>query len=198
MERIRTYITSAPVLPLIALFLAMGGTTYAAVALPKNSVGAAQIKTNAVRASEVRKNAIRSGEVRDGALLARDFRAGQLPTAPQGPQGLQGPQGPGGFGPNATVQFEQATIALADGATATYDVFCPGGQQGIAGAVRGDLTDSELTVVAASKPLRADGSSPTDGGGFTGWRAIVSNPPGGVPVDGDILPQVFVVCSPAP
>ena len=33
---------------LLALFIALGGTTYAATALPKNSVGPKQLRKNAV------------------------------------------------------------------------------------------------------------------------------------------------------
>ncbi len=36
----------------LALFIALGGVSYAAIRLPANSVGAKQIKTNAVRSSD--------------------------------------------------------------------------------------------------------------------------------------------------
>jgi hypothetical protein len=70
----------------LALFVALGGTSYAAVKLPKNSVGASQIKTNGVGSSEVK----------NGALRKADFRASDLPVGPagaQGPQGLKGDKG---------------------------------------------------------------------------------------------------------
>lgn len=67
----------------LALFIALGGTSYAAVKLPANSVGAKQIK----------KNAVRSPDVKNGSLLAGDFKRGQLPAGPRGPHGPQGPQG---------------------------------------------------------------------------------------------------------
>ncbi len=73
----------------IALFAALGGTSYAAIKLPRNSVGKAQI----------RRNAVTSAKVRDHSLLARDFKSGELPaaeTGPAGPQGAIGPQGPAG------------------------------------------------------------------------------------------------------
>ena len=77
----------------LALFVALGGVSWAAVNLPRNSVGANQVKSGAIR----------SAEVKDRALLARDFKAGQLPTGRQGargPQGIQGQAGtPGAVGP---------------------------------------------------------------------------------------------------
>ena len=57
---------------MIALFVALGGASYAAIKIPKNSVGAAQIK----------KNAVTSTKVKDRSLLATDFRTGQLPRGP--------------------------------------------------------------------------------------------------------------------
>ena len=68
----------------LALFVALGGTSYAAVALPKNSVGAAQIKPNAVSTKKVK----------NGSLRASDFKSGDLPAGPQGATGPVGPVGP--------------------------------------------------------------------------------------------------------
>jgi len=45
------------VISLIALFVALGGTTYAATSLPANSVGTRQIKNGAVTASKLNKRA---------------------------------------------------------------------------------------------------------------------------------------------
>jgi hypothetical protein len=75
--------STALVISIIALFVALGGTGYAALKLPKDSVGSRQLKANAVNSSKVK----------NGSLLQGDFKAGQLPA---GAQGLQGPQGPKG------------------------------------------------------------------------------------------------------
>jgi hypothetical protein len=45
------------VVSLIALFVALGGTSYAAITLPKNSVGTKQIKNDAVTASKLSSSA---------------------------------------------------------------------------------------------------------------------------------------------
>ena len=74
------------VVALLALFVALGGTGYAALKLPKNSVGAKQLKRNAVRSSKVKNR----------SLLAEDFKAGQLPAGPRGFMGARGPAGPRG------------------------------------------------------------------------------------------------------
>ncbi|HEU0303854.1 MAG TPA: collagen-like protein [Gaiellaceae bacterium] len=75
----------------IALLVALGGTSFAAVSqLPRFSVGTPQLKSNAVT----------SPKVANRSLRAIDFARGQLP---RGPRGLRGPQGlpgqPGAAGP---------------------------------------------------------------------------------------------------
>jgi hypothetical protein len=67
----------------IALSVALGGTSYAAITLPKNSVGTKQLK----------KNAVTSPKVKDRSLLARDFKAGQLPRGAKGDKGDPGAPG---------------------------------------------------------------------------------------------------------
>jgi hypothetical protein len=79
--------TPATVIAGIALLVAMGGTGYAAVSLPANSVGTAQLKNNAVISSKVK----------DHSLKKTDFAANQLPRGARGPAGLPGPVG--GRGP---------------------------------------------------------------------------------------------------
>ena len=79
---IRSRLSFANVIAMVALFVALGGSSYAALNLPKGSVGATQL----------RKNAVTSPKVKPGSLLLSDFRASQR-TALRGPQGLQGAQG---------------------------------------------------------------------------------------------------------
>ena len=52
---------------LLALSIALGGTGYAAVKLPKNSVGSKQIK----------RNAVTGAKVKDASLFANDFASGR-------------------------------------------------------------------------------------------------------------------------
>lgn len=105
----------AMIVALVALVLALGGTGYAAVVLPKNSVGAPQLKKSSVTAKKIRGGAITSAKIKDRSLLARDFKSGQLLA---GPQGAPGPQGvPGPSNAYYAVQTGNATLA-ADGAQA--------------------------------------------------------------------------------
>jgi hypothetical protein len=193
----------ATVVAYLALFVALGGVSYAALKLPKNSVGSKQIKANAVKSSKVK----------NGSLEATDFKAGELPRGERGPQGLQGLQGlqgqqgvpgtpgtpgtpgaPGTFG-SVTVQFAQAAADLADGSNMSYDVYCPAGQVGIGGGGRGDDTLSEQTILTNTRPAisTSNHEPPVSGGSFTGWRITVVNPAGGAA--SGIRPEVWAVCA---
>src|SRR3954469_7128459 len=79
----------ATVIALVALFVALGGTGYAALKVPKNSVGTAQLKNNAVTGAKVK----------DGSLKAADF-GGTLPAGAKGDKGDPGTNG--GAGTNGT------------------------------------------------------------------------------------------------
>lgn len=94
---------------LLALFVALGGTSYAAVNLPKGSVGSDQLKHASVTTLKVAPGAITSkrlkdgsvvrrkiadgavdsAKVADGTLLAKDFAPGTIPSSapPTGPAG---------------------------------------------------------------------------------------------------------------
>jgi hypothetical protein len=82
----------ALVVATIALAVALGGTGYAAISLPANSVGTKQLRNGAVNAAKIKK----------GSLNASSFAPGQLPRGPKGDRGADGlpgaagPQGPQG------------------------------------------------------------------------------------------------------
>src|ERR1044072_8538356 len=93
MQRFRGRLSYANVAASIALFVALGGTSYAVSSLPRNSVGAEQLRTNSVGASEVRRGAVRSSELRDRGIRLRDISKSTR-NALQGRTGPQGPPGP--------------------------------------------------------------------------------------------------------
>jgi hypothetical protein len=70
---------------LLALFLALGGTSFAATsALAPNSVGAKQLKKNAVTRLKIAKNAVSGTKVANNSLTGADIlesRLGKVPSA---------------------------------------------------------------------------------------------------------------------
>jgi hypothetical protein len=107
LARLHRHLSYANVMATIALFVALGGSSYAAIALSNNSVKSKHIGKGQVKRSDVGKNAVTSAKVKNLSLLAEDFKAGQLPTGPQGPTGNTGPQGPQGVQGVQGVQGEQ-------------------------------------------------------------------------------------------
>jgi hypothetical protein len=86
----------AMVVALIALFVTLGGVGYAAVTLPRNSVGAAQLKKGAVTPPKVAKKTIALFRGQRGPRGAAGDRGPQGAQGPQGPVGAQGPSGAAG------------------------------------------------------------------------------------------------------
>jgi hypothetical protein len=92
--RLRSRLTYANVTATMALFIALGGSSYAAITLPRDSVSAKQI----------RQNAVRSNEIRNGSVAMKDINR-RARTALRGQQGPSGPAGPAG--PPAVTEHAQ-------------------------------------------------------------------------------------------
>jgi len=77
------------VISLVALFVALGGTSYAAIKLPKNSVGAKQLKKNAVTAPKIKNGAVTASKLNTAGLTVPNAvhatsAGGAPPTGPAG------------------------------------------------------------------------------------------------------------------
>jgi hypothetical protein len=128
---IRRHLASpAMIVACAALIVALGGVSYAAAVLPKNSVGTSQLQKKAVTGAKLKRNAVTAAKVKNGSLLAADFKAGQLPAGPKGDPGPQGPAGPpgpaGSQGESATKLFvavrADGSLVRGSGVTASIRV----------------------------------------------------------------------------
>ena len=82
MSRRRIALPSPPMaVACLALGVALGGTSYAAVKIPDKSVGRAQIRNGAVGLATIRSNSVDTTKVIDGSLRAKDLAKGVLPAA---------------------------------------------------------------------------------------------------------------------
>jgi hypothetical protein len=136
----------ANVVSTLALVVALGGTSYAAVELPKNSVGSKQLKTNAVTSSKVK----------DRTLRSKDFKAGELPAGARGLAGAPGAPGPKGdtgtpgtqgvAGPPGVSGWQriQNTVVVPAYEVTTESTPCPVGKKVLGGAVE---NPSSLTLM---------------------------------------------------
>lgn len=120
MARLLDKLTYANVVATLALFVALGGASYAAFQLPKNSVGPKQLKKNAVSAPKIAKGAVTK------AKLSANARAAL--TGPMGPAGPKGDTGAPGPSEAVTAQAAEETTVDAVGSTAIASMNLPAGQ----------------------------------------------------------------------
>jgi hypothetical protein len=89
------------IVSVIALFVALGGTSYAAVTklLPKNSVGSAQVINGSLQKGDLSKKAVAAlngNRGATGSAGAQGVKGDTGATGPAGPAGATGPAGPAG------------------------------------------------------------------------------------------------------
>ena len=161
LARLRSRLTYANVIATLALFLALGGSSYAALKLPGGSVGTKQLK----------RNAVTSPKVKPGSLLLSDFRASQRsrlrgpagkagpagaagPAGERGPQGLIGPQGiPGAPGAPAASLF----AFVQDGGELVYGVGAVDAEETASGVYEVTFDESVVDCVSVATIGQSDG-----------------------------------------
>ena len=82
MKQLRKRLTFANVMSMIAVFIALGATAFAATQLPKNSVGSKQLKKNAVTAAKIKKEAVTGAKVKKDTITGAKVNEASLGTVP--------------------------------------------------------------------------------------------------------------------
>jgi hypothetical protein len=201
---------------LLALFIALGGTSYAAVTLSANSVGARELKNQAVGASELKDGSIMKRDLRE--RLYESLRGGGAgaagptgPTGAVGPKGDQGPAGPGGLAETPAARVRKASdtqVIPGDGSTAIVSFTDASSEQYDIGNMFDQATDPTVLTIPVTgtyvitgavrwqandlgfRNLNLHGPQP---GGLRASSSVAANntdvPPGGPP-GGPPLPPV--------
>jgi hypothetical protein len=176
--KLRQRLSPSLVISCLALFVALSGTGYAVVVLPKNSVGTKQLK----------KNSVVSSKVRDGTLRVRDFAPGQVPPGTQGTPGapgVKGESGPPGFSSLRYIRGEWITLPPND--EVSDEILCPEGEHVVGGGVLSNYNESGDPVMTAGY---VNSSFPPD---TSSWFVSVFNPTD----DPEFAFQAWAVCAPA-
>lgn len=173
--------TSSSVIATVALFLALGGSSYAAIQISGSS-----IRNGTVTGKDLKNGSVKSADVGNGSLLAKDFRSGQLPAGeagpagPQGPQGEPGPQGPAG--PTSVVVRRidvlvpgiPPPLAAVEPDPVSAVAKCKPGERAVGGGAAVTAAGRGGGDAFASEP--AFGNRPAqDGETPTGWLAATIN-----------------------
>ena len=192
MSRVRRRPSPALAVALLALVVALGGTGYAAVVLPANSVGTKQLQNGAVVAAKVKPH----------SLIAGNFKVGQLPLGPAGPKGADGLAGsagpPGPKGDAATKLF--ATVKKQAGgsnvelgpSSGVKTLTKQGGDSGLYNLTfNQDVSNcAVLTTVGGKNLIQGQAAAKTTGGGDVKVQTFDSS---GSPVDLDSF-TVALLC----
>ena len=172
----------AMVVACVALFLATAGTSVAVVnALPKGSVGTAQLKNNAVNSSKVKNR----------SLKAVDFGRGQLPKGPKGATGVTGASGAigatGATGATATNVAKRTAKGVYGTNFSKVTASCNSGEVATGGGADWDASTSDgWPVVAYSVPNPYDAAAKP-----TGWAVEIDNFAG----SGGVQAIAWVLCA---
>ena len=165
----------ALVISLIALFVAIGGTSYAVMRLPAKSVGTLQLQDRSVTQPKLGTGAVTARAVATNALTGAQIDEGMLGEVPAG--------GIAGLGyrsrvvtvPTRTVATETvkcggAMVAIAGGAEASHDMSAlMVDSHPVAGAWQVSIANS--TPLDVSKAIWAVCAKPAPGSGFTAATA---------------------------
>jgi hypothetical protein len=128
LEKLHDRLTYANVMSTVGVFIALGGSSIAAVSLTRGSV----------QGKHVARDAITSPKVKNRSLLAADFAQGQLPQGEKGDKGDPGTPGtagePGAPGsPAASMVIGNSTGELGAGQAAFSDL-SPSGASALSGS----------------------------------------------------------------
>jgi hypothetical protein len=167
----RRHFSFANLTALLALFVALGGSSYAALSvgsdqIANNSVRSKDLRNNDVRGRDIRKSTVRGSDVRSGDLQGKDVRDNTLTGADVKESSL------------ATVPGAQDAQTLAGRPAAAYlgtdaqtlggkpaSAFLGSGEQRKTGLIR--LAHGDTETLASSGPFTWEGACIDDGGGDT-------------------------------
>jgi hypothetical protein len=162
---LRARLTFANVVASLALFMALGGTSYAAITLTNNSVKSKHIANGQVKRTDIRNNAVNSAKIAAGSLTSSDFAAGQIPPGPTGPAGPTGPSGPKGDKGDPGASFSpSATLPSGQSLTGPWTVG-GGNQDWLADAVQYRIPLA-APIASAKTHWLGDGQTSTDCPGY--------------------------------
>jgi hypothetical protein len=148
--RIKPSVTSANLIALLALFVAIGGSAYA-FPLGKNAVKTKNIKNGAVTTPKLAPGAVTSDKLAPDAVTSKSL------------------------GP---IVVRTAQMPLNDGSDAVPEARCQPGERSTGGGGLTALSGSGIQFEAL-RPLQINGTSAQDGDTPGAWSAVFENPIGG-------------------
>jgi hypothetical protein len=175
----RSRVWYANVVATVALFVALGGTSYAALTITGDNV-----KDSSLRGVDVKNSSLTTSDVKNASLLSSDFKPGQLPAGPQGPQGPKGDPGEkgakgekGDAGATNLTRRAGTQVTVNAGSAAAANADCEPGERATGGGAFSSRNDAWLS---SSMPV---GNPPT------GWSVVLRSPAGNAQL------TAYVICA---
>ena len=171
----RPKLSYANVVATVALFIAFGGASYAAIKVPKNSVGTKQLKKNAVGPKQLKQGAVGTTQLQDGAVVGAKVADRSLSAADIG-----GPVDSATSAARAASADKAGSADLLDGLDST--AFQPAPKVRIETDVTKtdfspDVTDLSVLVLDYDVPTVLDVlGEPSFPGGVEGQRLTIVAP----------------------
>jgi hypothetical protein len=153
LAKLRSHLTYANVMATIAVFIALGGSSYAAL-----HIGSRQIVNNSIRSKDIRNNNLRGKDIRIGTIGSSDVRDDSL----SGADIQDGAVGATDLGP--IVEVSATSPKIPDTEFGGAGVSCPAGTRVISGGAASSVNRMYLMVSQRSG---------------NGWSASVHNLSGG-------------------
>jgi hypothetical protein len=221
-KKLRARITSAHVIAMIALFVALSGSSYAAV-----TIRASQIRNNSIPGAKIKAGSIPAAKLKPQSITARQIKNNTLTRAKLRTDVLSGSGGGNLINPNSTIDDESSSsgargpqgpsgprgLTGATGPKGATGAACATGAQGAAGPAQFVPVTSGATVAAgattASAFVECGGAQALYGTNYTTSSVVpqanaVTSAPGEAPrytvtitaAAGTTL-SVYGVCGPA-
>lgn len=189
----------AMVVACVALSVALGGTSYAAI-----RVSGKNVRDGSLTGRDIKNNSVASADVKNGGLLSKDFKAGQLPAGPTGPAGPQGPGGgtgpPGASGATKVVVRKGANVTVPnegpDAGSVVRDAFvsCLAGERATGGGIQS--AQGDINPAGAYSTYALVSRTSQESGTPTGWFARAVNRSGTTAGGGSpSVLNAYVICS---
>jgi hypothetical protein len=178
LAKLRERLTFANVISVLALFVALGGSSYAALTVTgknvkNSSLTGKDVKNNSLTGTDVKR--LKSGDVSDHSLLSKDFKTGQLPA---GPRGADGKNGTNGFGllSYPFFPFDVATAEVDSGGVLCDPGTFPTGGDALAFDTDPAPPNDPLAGVIVAQGIDFDPDSGAPDGYFATWDNTTGSP----------------------
>jgi hypothetical protein len=168
------------VVAFIALFVAIGGSSYAVTRLPAKSVGAKQIRTGAVRTVHIARNAVTGAKIKNASITGADIKMSSLAGVPSaaaathagaaaGLDRITYVSAAGGVPPAPPLDpaGNQPTVVAGASAACPPGTLVSGGGVGVVDNSNTSVVDSFPEPGGHAWTARVDNSDPGAGHGFT-------------------------------